>query len=93
VDLLLAIVRRAVGGAPITSGDRGHLYDQLRARGLTHWRTLAVCWIVHVAFIAVGVRVASTTTAVALATVATAWALALAWLLWSGLVTSGRVRR
>jgi UDP-GlcNAc:undecaprenyl-phosphate GlcNAc-1-phosphate transferase len=93
VDLLLAIARRAAGGAPITSGDRGHLYDQLHARGLTRWRTLAVCWIVHVAFIAVGVRVAGTTTAVAVATVVTAWAVALAWLLWSGLVTSGQVRR
>ena len=93
VDLLLAIARRAVGGVPITSGDRGHLYDQLRARGLSRWGTLAVCWILHVAFIAVGVRVADTTTAVAVTTVAAAWAVALAWLLWSGLVTSGRVRR
>jgi UDP-GlcNAc:undecaprenyl-phosphate GlcNAc-1-phosphate transferase len=93
VDLLLAILRRAVGGVPITSGDRGHLYDQLRSRGLSHWRTLATCWIVHVSFVALGVRIADTTTAVAIVTAAAAWTLALVWLAWSGLVTSGEARR
>ena len=93
VDLLLAIARRVAGGVPLTSGDRGHLYDQLLARGLSPWRTLGVCWIVHVAFVALGVRVAGASTAVALTTVAVAWAVAAAWLVWSGLVTSGAERR
>lgn len=93
VDLLLAIARRVAGGVPLTSGDRGHLYDQLLARGLSPWRTLGVCWIVHGAFVAVGVRVAGSSTAVALTTVAAAWAVAAAWLVWSGLVTSGAERR
>jgi len=39
------------------------------------------------------VRVAGTSTAVALTTVAVAWAVAAAWLVWSGLVTSGAERR
>jgi UDP-GlcNAc:undecaprenyl-phosphate GlcNAc-1-phosphate transferase len=93
VDLLVAILRRAIGGVPLTAGDRGHVYDQLRARGLSHGWTLAVCWIVHVAFIAVGVRVADSSTVVAVTTVAAAWTVALVWVLWSGLVTPGPVRR
>ena len=90
VDLLLAVLRRLAGGAPLTAGDRLHLYDQLQQRGLTPWRTLAVCTLVHLGLVAVGVRAAAAGTAVAVATVGVAWAGAIVWLIWSGLVAVGR---
>jgi UDP-GlcNAc:undecaprenyl-phosphate GlcNAc-1-phosphate transferase len=89
LDLLLTLLRRVVGGAPIAGADRGHLYEQLRARGLTPWRTLAVCWIVHVALVAVGVQISRANTSVAVITAAVAWLVVAGWLLWSGLVTPG----
>lgn len=92
LDLLLAVLRRIVGGSPLVSGDRRHLYDQLRERGLSGRRTLAVCVILHVALAAVGVRAAGSTTPVAVATVGAAWAVTVAWLVWSGLVRTGASR-
>jgi UDP-GlcNAc:undecaprenyl-phosphate GlcNAc-1-phosphate transferase len=89
VDLLLALLRRVVVGTPLTAGERHHVYDQLQARGLSARRTLFVCGIVHVAFVAVGVRASATSTAGAVATVAAAWTVTIVWLLWSGLVTAG----
>lgn len=89
VDLLLAIGRRVAGGAPLFAGDRHHLYDQLQERGLSPRRTLAVCTVVHVALVAVGVRAAGSATTVAVTTVIVAWIVTLAWLLWSGLMAAG----
>jgi UDP-GlcNAc:undecaprenyl-phosphate GlcNAc-1-phosphate transferase len=93
MDLLLTILRRVVGRAPLTAGDRYHVYDQLQQRGLSPRRTLVVCAVVHVAFVAVGVRAAGSSTAAAVATVAAAWVVALLWLFWSGLVTAGAPER
>jgi hypothetical protein len=52
-------------------------------------RTLAVCAIVHISFVALGVRIAGTSTSVAVVTMAAAWFVTAVWLLWSGLVTAG----
>jgi UDP-GlcNAc:undecaprenyl-phosphate GlcNAc-1-phosphate transferase len=87
LDLLLAILRRAIRGGRLTAGDRAHLYDQLQERGISHWRTLVVCWAVHLAIVLAGVQAARLATAPAVATVAGVWILAVVWLLWSGLVT------
>ena len=89
VDLLLSVLRRIVGRTRVTAGDRHHLYDQLQERGLGTRRTLAACAIVHVAFVAVGVRAADGTTSIALATVSAAWVVTIAWLFWAGLVATG----
>ena len=89
LDLLLAVLRRIVGRRRVTAGDRGHLYDQLQGWGLAPHPTLAVCGIVHLAFVAVGVRAAGTKTSVALATVVAAWVVATVWLVRSGLVSGG----
>ena len=86
LDLLLAVLRRLFGRAPLASGDRRHVYDQLQERGLSARRTLAVCAILHVALVAVGVRAAGSETSVAIATVIAVWAVTLVWLVWSGLV-------
>jgi UDP-GlcNAc:undecaprenyl-phosphate GlcNAc-1-phosphate transferase len=40
-DLMITIVRRAKNGTPIFEGDRSHIYDQLRDRGLSV-RTVAL---------------------------------------------------
>jgi UDP-GlcNAc:undecaprenyl-phosphate GlcNAc-1-phosphate transferase len=94
VDLLLVGLRRTVGGERVADAHRrGHLAAQLRDGGLSQGRTLAACWIVHVAFIVVGVRAAESTAAVAVATVSSAWIVALAWLFWSGLVRRTEARR
>jgi UDP-GlcNAc:undecaprenyl-phosphate GlcNAc-1-phosphate transferase len=87
LDLLLAILRRSIRGGRLTAGDRAHLYDQLRERGVTHWRTLVVCWAVHLAIVLAGVQAARLATAPAVATVAGVWILAVVWLVWSGFVT------
>lgn len=92
VDLLLVGLRRTVGGERVPDGHRGHLAARLRDGGLSQGRTLAACWIVHVAFIVVGVRAAESTAAVAVATVSSAWIVALAWLFWSGLVRRTEAR-
>jgi UDP-GlcNAc:undecaprenyl-phosphate/decaprenyl-phosphate GlcNAc-1-phosphate transferase len=87
LDLLLAILRRAMRGGRLTTGDRAHLYDQLQERGVSHWRTLVVCWAVHLAIVLAGVQAARLATAPAVATVAAVWILAIVWLVWSGFVT------
>ena len=37
VDLVATLVRRRALGVPLFGGDRNHVYDQLRARGLAVW--------------------------------------------------------
>ncbi len=86
LDLVLAILRRVSGRAKLTQGDRWHLYDQLRHRGISHRRTLAVCWALHAAMVAAGVQAAELPAGWAIATVAGAWMVSIAWLAWSGFV-------
>ncbi len=86
VDLLLSVLRRAVGRSKLTSGDRLHLYDQMLARGLTPGRTLLVCWTLHLAIIVAGMQAARLTTAAAVASVAGVWLVVVVWLAWSGFV-------
>jgi UDP-GlcNAc:undecaprenyl-phosphate GlcNAc-1-phosphate transferase len=83
LDLLLAIVRRLRGGARLTRGDRGHVYDRLLARGLDRPRTLAACWAIHVGLVLAGARTSSFGTAAAAAATALSWAVAvgLGWLI------------
>lgn len=44
-DMGLAIVRRALRGQPIFSGDCDHIHHRLLARGLSHGRVALVLWI------------------------------------------------
>ena len=44
-DMSLAIVRRALRGQPIFSGDCDHIHHRLLARGLSHGRVALVLWI------------------------------------------------
>lgn len=54
LDTALAIVRRWKNGRPLFVGDRSHLYDQLRDRGLTVRQTALVCYVIGAAFAALG---------------------------------------
>src|SRR5439155_9867071 len=80
VDLVLALLRRAIGRVPLHVGDRGHVYDQLRARGLSTWATLGWCWWAHAVLVAAGVVAARLSTAGALALQGVVWAAAIAGL-------------
>lgn len=86
LDLVLAILRRVAGRAPLFAGDRGHVYDQLLARGFTIPRCLAVCYAVDAALVAAGVVAARLATAGALAVTGLAWAAALTALFAFGFV-------
>jgi len=44
-DMGLAIVRRALRGQPIFSGDCDHIHHRLLARGLSHGRVALVLWL------------------------------------------------
>ena len=87
LDLFLAILRRAVGRASLTEGDRSHLYDQLQERGMSLGGTLAAVLLAHVAMIAAGVQTARLTAGAAAVTTVALWAIALGWLVWSGFVS------
>jgi UDP-GlcNAc:undecaprenyl-phosphate GlcNAc-1-phosphate transferase len=43
-DTLLAMARRAARGAPLFSGDRGHIHHRLMDRGLSHRQTVLVMY-------------------------------------------------
>jgi UDP-GlcNAc:undecaprenyl-phosphate GlcNAc-1-phosphate transferase len=88
LDLVLAVLRRSMGRMPLLlPGDRGHFYDQLRARGLSVPECLGVSYAVHAGLAAAGVGAASLTTPGALALTGSVWILALAGLARFGFVT------
>jgi UDP-GlcNAc:undecaprenyl-phosphate/decaprenyl-phosphate GlcNAc-1-phosphate transferase len=54
LDTGLAIGRRWINGRPLFTGDRSHLYDQLRDRGLSVRQTVLVCYAIGAGFAALG---------------------------------------
>lgn len=54
LDTTLAIVRRWKNGRPLFIGDRSHLYDQLRDRGLSVRQTVMACYAIGVVFAGLG---------------------------------------
>jgi UDP-GlcNAc:undecaprenyl-phosphate GlcNAc-1-phosphate transferase len=65
-----AVLRRARARAPLFSGDRSHLYDQLVQRGWSAAGTSLVCAATQAVLVALGVLAGRTTAPVALAVVA-----------------------
>jgi len=53
-DMLLTMARRWRNGRPLMEGDRSHFYDQLRDRGLSVRRVVAISYILTLVFVAVG---------------------------------------
>lgn len=91
-DTLLAIVRRAVRGAPLFHSDRGHIHHRLMALGLSHRQTVLVlyglCLVLGVT--AVGLtRATPGQTALLFAGTA---AIALAMVTWAGYLNLGVAR-
>lgn len=86
LDLMLAVLRRVVGRVPVTTGDRGHLYDQLRARGASDWATLLFCYVLQAAFVLAGILQAGLATAPALLSFTVLWAVVLVALFADGFV-------
>lgn len=54
LDTALAVGRRWLNGRPLFIGDRSHLYDQIRDRGLTVRQTVLVCHALGLVFAAAG---------------------------------------
>jgi UDP-GlcNAc:undecaprenyl-phosphate GlcNAc-1-phosphate transferase len=82
LDLALAVLRRIGGGVRLTGGDRGHLYDQLLARGRSETGTLVAMLSVHLVILLAGVGIAK---------LSTPWAAAASTVLW--LVAIGALAR
>jgi UDP-GlcNAc:undecaprenyl-phosphate GlcNAc-1-phosphate transferase len=56
-DMLLTLARRWRNGRPLMEGDRSHYYDQLRDRGLSVRRVVAISYGLTLVFVMVGVSV------------------------------------
>ena len=54
-EVAFAVVRRARAHAPLFTGDRSHIYDQMVQRGLSTGATTLMCAALQAAFVAVGV--------------------------------------
>jgi UDP-GlcNAc:undecaprenyl-phosphate GlcNAc-1-phosphate transferase len=54
LDTGLAISRRWMNHRPLFTGDRSHLYDQLRDRGLSIRQTVSACYLIGAGFAALG---------------------------------------
>lgn len=55
LDTAVAITRRSLRGRPLFTGDRSHLYDQLRDRGRSVRRTVLTCYLIGMVFLVLGV--------------------------------------
>lgn len=87
LDLGLAVLRRAVGRAPLMSGDRGHFYDQLLARGRGVGWVLVVCVILQTIFAGAGIAIASLNTRAALLAFGGLWLVVAGLLILGGFAT------
>ena len=58
LDTALAVVRRALGGKSIFSGDRSHLYDQLVDRGMSVRQVVGLFYLLAAVASVIGVLVA-----------------------------------
>lgn len=56
-DMLLAMARRWRNGRPLMIGDRSHFYDQLRDKGYSVGRVVAISYLLSLAFALAGVSV------------------------------------
>ncbi len=57
LDLAVTITRRKLAGTPLFTGDRSHIYDQLRDRGMTVRRVAMTMAAVELAYVVVAVGI------------------------------------
>ena len=55
IDAGWAIIRRISKGQSPLQGDRGHLYDRLRQKGLSAKKTVLICYAVQIIIVGIGV--------------------------------------
>jgi len=55
IDATWAIIRRVSKGQSPMQGDRGHLYDRLRQKGLSTKKTVLICYAVQIIIVGVGI--------------------------------------
>jgi len=82
LDLAVTIIRRKLAGAPLFTGDRSHIYDQLRDRGMTVRSVALTMAAVEVGYVAVAIgieQVRSGPIRLVLVAVAVLVSLLLAW--------------
>ena len=57
LDLAVTIVRRKLAGAPLFTGDRSHVYDQLRDRGMTVSKVAVTMAAVEIGYVVVALGI------------------------------------
>jgi len=57
IDASWAIIRRVSKGQSPMQGDRGHLYDRLRQKGLSTKKTVLICYAVQLIIVGIGIIV------------------------------------
>ena len=55
IDASWAIIRRVSKGQSPMQGDRGHLYDRLRQKGLSTKKTVLICYAVQLIIVGMGI--------------------------------------
>lgn len=56
-DLATTILRRRLSGKPLFTGDRSHIYDQLRDRGRSVWQVVATMAAAQTGFVAAALAI------------------------------------
>lgn len=90
LDLVATVLRRRLNGRPLFAGDRGHLYDQLRSRGLSVPAVVLVAGGVQASFVIFAVLVDQLAPFVAVASLAALGLVALALLAAGGFLSADR---
>ena len=57
IDAGWAIIRRISKGQSPLQGDRGHLYDRLRQKGLSTKKTVLICYTIQIIIVGIGVMI------------------------------------
>lgn len=91
IDLVATITRRALARRPLFEGDRSHLYDQLRDRGLSVPSVVVWCAAAQLVIVTIAVVVSALPANVALVVMTVTLAASLAFLAWRGFLVSSRV--
>ena len=60
IDAIWAIIRRISKGQSPMQGDRGHLYDRLRQKGLSTKKTVLICYAVQAIIVGIGIIIYQT---------------------------------
>ena len=54
LDTAVSVIRRWLNHRPLFESDRGHVYDQMMDRGLSHKKTVSLCYGLSSVYVFVG---------------------------------------